>query len=78
MTRIQSLFMLLTFLVAATGTAETQNQAVQLPGGKLVVLDGQISEEEWRGAYEQQLIGGGELRLQQDSSSLYVGVKGLK
>jgi hypothetical protein len=52
MTRIQSLFMLLTFLVAATLAAETQNQAVQLPGGKLVVLDGQISEEEWRGAYE--------------------------
>lgn len=78
MTRIQSLFMLLTFLVAATGVAETQNQAVHLPGGKLVVLDGQISEEEWRGAYRQQLTGGGELRLQQDGSSLYVGVKGLK
>lgn len=78
MTRIQSLFMLLTFVVAATGAAETQNKIVQLPSGKSAVLDGQISEEEWRGAYKQQLTGGGELRLQQDGSSLYVGVKGLK
>ena len=78
MMRIQCLFMLLTVLVTATGGAETQNKAVQLPSGKLVVLDGQIFEEEWRGAYKQQLTGGGELRLQQDGSNLYVGVKGVK
>jgi|GEM_PF-6729399 len=43
MTRTQSLFMLLTFLVAATGAAETQNQTVQLPSDKLVVLDGRLA-----------------------------------
>jgi hypothetical protein len=78
MTRIQTLFMLLTFLLAATGAAETQNKAVQMPTGKLVVLDGQISDEEWRGAYKQQLSGGGEISFQKDGSSLYVGVRGLK
>lgn len=70
--------MLVAVLCAANGAAETQNQAVHLPAGKSVLLDGQISEEEWRSAYKQELAGGGELRLQQVGSDLYVGVKGLK
>jgi hypothetical protein len=41
-------------------------------------LDGRISEQEWSGAYKQQLSGGGEISLLHDGTDLFIGVSGSK
>jgi len=74
---IRNLFVFLTVL-AATTAAAGQSTQISVPKGKAVVLDGRISDEEWKGGLRQQMTGGGELRLLQDGSELYVGVKGLR
>lgn len=71
----------LAFAILLAGAAVASNhrgKEVHVPKGKPVILDGQISDEEWKGAYKEELVGGGEIRLLQDGSDLYVGVKGLK
>ena len=52
--------------------------AVQIPKGSAVTIDGKINDDEWRGAFVGELVGGGEVRLLQSDSNLYVGLRGLK
>jgi len=57
--------------------SQTATQPLQVPQANMVTIDGRLGEEEWKAALKQELVGGGELRLQHDGSFLYVGVRGM-
>jgi len=57
--------------------SQTTAQPLQVPKANAVTIDGKVDKEEWKAALKQELIGGGELRLQHDGNFLYVGVHGI-
>jgi hypothetical protein len=57
-------------------SAQTETQPLQIPKANAPAIDGKFGEDEWKNAFEQKLVGGGELRLQHDGNFLYVGVHG--
>lgn len=59
-----------------TAVSQTAAQPVQVPKADAIMIDGKLGEEEWKAALKQDLIGGGELRLQHDGNFLFVGVHG--
>ncbi len=58
--------------------SQTATRPVQVPKANAIMIDGKLGEEEWKAALKQDLIGGGELRLQHDGNFLYAGVSNNK
>lgn len=55
-------------LAGATVASNHRGKEVYVPKGAPVILDGQISDEEWKGAYNEELVGGGEI-------AFYIGIR---
>lgn len=64
------------FLAASFTIAS--GQTIQIPKGVPISIDGKFSVEEWKDALRQELVGGGEVHLKQDSAYLYICLRGSK
>ncbi len=56
--------------------SQTATPPLQVPKANAPAIDGKLDEGEWKNAFKQELVGGGELFLQHDGNFLCVGVHG--
>jgi len=57
-----------------TLTEQVSMRDIDVPLGPAPTVDGTLSEGEWQGAYEERMLGGGELNFLHDGTYLYIGI----
>jgi len=66
------------WLLVSCGSPEitaSQGLSLEIPSAERPILDGTISPEEWSGAYQTELSGGGELLLVTADGYLFLGIR---
>lgn len=67
---------ILTAIILLGCVLYAQPDALQIPPGGPIMIDGKIDAKEWQDAVSRDLVGGGKVLLKHDGTYFYVGVRG--